>query len=381
MLAAPRIVVLDSSTLGNVSRDFWSTKSTERGKARSFLARLQDLGVLVTFTLTHVSELLRRGSEQVVQDRLAFLARLPLIAWLRPYDRNWFPGSLFDLLCRELHAVIHGVARSWPAIVDEVRRELWETGVGSEMFVANEELWSGVSCKAEHQHHTEMLIASVAKTDPGHIMDTTLDELLRCPVRQKGDQEVYVSRFAKELKQQLDRHGDKRLNCSEEIAAVFANRALQDSQIMSGENPIARCLSSFGVPAEAVSGRMTVGQIGDLAVYATRLRAIAEKLRPRVKVTVLDVPPDTLPTNVLHERLRSIQGSSHRVSGSDFGDACVAPLLFYADAVQVDKRTDEHLKQVRRDEPTLAYLMGQSFRSADYARIPRLLDQCGSEGT
>ena len=377
MLATPRIVVLDSATLGNVSRDFWSAGRSEREKARSFLARLQDLGVFVTFTLTHIIELVRHGNEQIVRDRLKFLGSIPLIAWLRPYNGNWFPGGIPDLLLRELHAVVHESARGWRAVVDDVRRELWETGVGSEMFVEDHAFWSAIRSEANRQHENEVYVASVARTDPGHIMDVKLGDALRLPMRPKEEREAYLRRFAQEMKEQLDRHGDKRLNCSEEVAGAFANKTLQDIQAIeqSGGDPIAHVLARFDIPAEFVSPEMTIGEVGQLSVYASKLTIVAKRLRPPVEVTVREVPPDVLPSHVLQRRLCSIQENSERVSGSDLGDSHVGPLVFYADAVQVDRRTGEFLNQLRRNEPTLASLMGRFFRSSDYGQIPQLLEQ------
>src|SRR5438477_7954938 len=129
-LARPQFIVLDSATLGKASRDYWNPDKMLRVKARTFVARLRERGVYVTFTLTHVLEVLRHQDESVVRDRLAFLRQLPFIAWLRPYDRHWFPGGMPDLLRRELHAVVHDGKCDRRAIVEHVRMDLWETGLG-----------------------------------------------------------------------------------------------------------------------------------------------------------------------------------------------------------------------------------------------------------
>ena len=69
MLAIPKIVVFDSATLGKVSHDYCSQDASSRKKARSFVARLKHLGIVIAFTLHHVSELLRHEDEQVVRER------------------------------------------------------------------------------------------------------------------------------------------------------------------------------------------------------------------------------------------------------------------------------------------------------------------------
>ena len=376
-LAKPKIVVLDSATVGKVSRDYWNQDASLRDKARSFIMRLQYLGVFVTFTFTHISELLRHENEQIIWDRLKFLRSAPLIAWLRPCSCDWLPGGIPDLLCRELQAVAHGSARNWQEIVNKVRPELWKTGVGSEMFLDNDKLWSIVRRKSIHQHEDEKYIASVDRTDPSQIRNLKLSDALRLPIRPKEKRDAYIRRFTQEMKKQLDRHGDKRLDCSQEVAIDFANRVFQDIQIIddAGGNPIQTLLRCRDVVDELVSPEMTVGECCELAVYAKHLKIFSEYLRPAIKLTMKEIPPDTLPSYVLQRKLYSIQRKAERISGSDIGDRYVAPLIFYADAVEVDKRTCEFLNQIRRSEPKLASLMGRFFSSSDYSQIPELFDK------
>jgi len=47
---------------------------------------------------------------------------------------------------------------------------------------------------------------------------------------------------------------------------------------------------------------------------------------------------------------------AERVSGSDLSDQHLATLVLYADGVEVDKRTNEYLRQVERAAPGLAVL-------------------------
>src|SRR5262245_48976195 len=134
-LILPQFVVLDTATLGRVAKDYWDEAKAPRDKARDFLGALLDSGTHIVFTLTHVLEILRHDQAKTARDRIRFLRAIPLIAWLRPYDRSWFPGGLPDLLQREIDAVIRQSTHDWRSIIDHVRPELWETGTGAEMFV------------------------------------------------------------------------------------------------------------------------------------------------------------------------------------------------------------------------------------------------------
>lgn len=371
-LVHPQFVVLDSATLGKVSRDYWSPDENLRGKARTFVARLRDRSVYVTFTVTHLFETLRHANEAVVRDRIRFLRSLPFVAWLRPYDRAWFPGGPHHLLQRELHAVVHDARRGWRAIRDHVRTDLWETGVGAEIFVDDDRLWSFLRTEAERQRRIEQYVASVARTDPTDLKEVTLEEILRSPERAKSERIAFMRWFAAKMKAQLEQHGDRRLTDAQQTALAFATGTMRrvESFEFAGCDPIHRLLDHFGVPEDILTDNMTVDDLGDLAVYIQQLHLISEDLRPCASVTVHDVPLETLPFYVLQQRLAKVQRKAQRVSGSDLGDSHIAPLVLYADGVEVDKRTFEYLSQVKRACPSLASLMGHFFRSVDYAEIP-----------
>lgn len=370
-LARPKLIVLDSSTIGTVSSDYWSSKSTQRDKAKAFITRLQNMGVYISLTLTHVIEILRHENDRVVSDRLKFLQRLPLIAWLRPYDRAWFPGSAPDLMRRELHAVVHEAKSEWRDVIDHVRHDIWETGVGTDIFTDNELLWSSV--RAESQQHllSERYVSSVARTDPGNVQEVTIGQARKMAVRPEEERVPFIRGFAARMKKQLEQHGDQRLDNAQGAASAFASERMEDiSRFEVGHGDIVDKLLEFhGVPVDLVTDQMTIGEVGQLGVFVKQLALLSEGLRPRVQVTVRDVNQDSLPSYFIQRRLSEVQRKAERVSGSDLGDGHIAPLLLYSDGVEVDKRTHEYLTQVQRAFPRIAELMGKFFRTADYMEI------------
>ena len=366
------MVAFDSSTLGKVSRDYWSDQKACRDRARTFLDQLTDRGVYIALTLTHVSELLRHGNNDVVQERIRFLRNIRLIAWLRPYKRTWFPGGIPDLLMRELHAVVHCSARGWRGIIQCVRPDLWETGTGADMFVEDPVLWSAIRRECERQHQHEQLIASIARTDAGGINDVKLRDAVNSPRRPKEERANYARGLHAEMKRQLDRHGDRRLENAGNVAKNFCQDTLERVAKIDelGDDPFQSILRLHGVPSELIGPKTTIGEIGEIAIYVRRLALLSDRLTPTAKLTISAVPPDVLPSHVLERGLASLQGKASRVSGSDLGDSNLAPLAFYTDAVEVDKRMLGYLTQLQQGDARMTGLMGRPFRSSDYAQIP-----------
>ena len=379
ILAAPKFVVLDSATLSKVSRDYWSSERPLAAKARSFINRLTDDGVHIVISLTHVFELLRHHDLTLVEDRIAFLRDLPLIAWPRPYRRIWFPAAITDVLCHELHAVVHRSARNWRDIVSDVRSDLWETATGAEMFVDDARLWSVIRIFALDQLQRQCLVASIARTDPDGISGTTIAKLEKMPLRPKEHLPRYINQFSQKMNAQILRHGDKRVPAPHVTNGfVKTTRKNVDAISKMGGGVTSNILKLFNVPPEITKPTMTVAALGELAIYASQLALISEKIEPRVTVTMKDIPSNTLPTYVFERNLRAQQQKADRVSGSDVGDGHLASLLLYADAVEVDKRTLELVARIRRGDSRLAALMGNSFRSAEYCQIPERLGKQAS---
>lgn len=371
VLVTPQFAVFDTATLSKVSRDYWSADDAAREKARTWLDNLAARGVHVVFTCTHIFELLRYADKAVVLDRLAFLRKIPLIAWLRPYSGAWFPGGLPDLLCRELHEVMHASQTTWEDVIASVRSTMWETGVGSEMFVEDDFLWAVVREEAKRQHAHEKYVASIARTDPGRTSTLTLREAQSLPRRPRAEWQRYVTHLGRDLHQQMVQHGDKRMEYVAAHSAKFAVDAFKRVESLDpATDMLEQMRTGLNIPEEFISLDMTIGEFGALGVYAKQLQILGEGLMPPIALSMRDVPPDTLPSHVLEKRLSAIQRRSARVSGSDLGDGFIAPLVLYADRVEVDKRTHEYLNQVRRMDPRMGVLMKPYFSCPKYERLP-----------
>jgi hypothetical protein len=69
MIAKPLYVALDTSILGKIAADFWSSSIALQANARHFVSELTNRGVYVVLSSTHVAELFRHRNIDVVRDR------------------------------------------------------------------------------------------------------------------------------------------------------------------------------------------------------------------------------------------------------------------------------------------------------------------------
>ena len=377
ILAIPKLVVFDSATLGKVSRDYWSEDGAARNHAHAFLGGLTDRGIYISLSLTHLLELLAHGNPRIKRDRFKFLQQVQLIAWLRPCNGYCFPGGVPDVLQRELRAVVHGDARTWCDVVNRVRYDVWKTGTGSELFIDNDHFWAAIENAAVRTQELATLIASIVRTDASGINGIKLSDhaqVSRAAPRRMADVRRH---FAKMTCAQVKANGDGRLRNPERVAAAFAENALRGAEALGaiGGDGVEAILQSLSVPRELITPDMTVGEVCELEQYARLLLMLRGGLRPPADVSMTHVPQDSLPSYAFRRRFLAIQRKASRVSGSDLGDAYLASLIFYADAIEVDKRTQEYLNQIRRNNPTIATVMKPCFHSPDYAQTLQQLDR------
>jgi hypothetical protein len=364
-ITLPRIVVLDTSTISNLSANFWGADSSGLRQARSFFDYLKSTGTLVGLTLTHVGELLRHEQALIARDRIRFLKLIPLIAWIRPCSGDWFVGSLIDVVAREIDLVIKNLGITWLEVVQTSRQTLWEHGTGSEMFNEQSPVWPLIRRAATDHLSREQYVESMCRSRDEQVLKLTLGECRKTHPRLASLSDDARRHVAHKMSRDLKNHGDKRLQQLNEVASEFTqdsyNRMLRIIA-ESSENWIERLAESFDIPAAAINDNMTVEELGDLGTYTQQLRIFSKYLRLDRPLSVLDVPFSRLPSYVVQIELERRQWQATRVKGSDSGDRQIAPLTLYADFVDLDKKTSELLRQVKLDNPNLAELMGSFGR-------------------
>jgi hypothetical protein len=378
-LAKPLFVALDSSTLGSMARDFWSESPDIRVKARTCVNALAEQCVHIVFTHSHVEELLRHGDQSVASDRMHFMRNLPLIAWIRPYHREWLVGSVLDVYAKEIDIVLRKPKAHWKDIVAEVRRDIWETGTGKDMFGDHQDdFW--MRMREEYlQYATESRrIASMAKVDYG-VSRMTLEDCRQTSLRSREELAPFAERLMENMKYQICKHGDKKWNEGvDEVIGDFTNDTLRRlyAYFDEGSDISSMIASEYGVAAESLRPDMTVSELGDLVVYTLRLKLWQRRMGFPSSLSTKILPIDSLPSYAFNRRMSAIQNDAERVAGSDLADADIAGISLYADKVGVDKRTLEYVRQLKNSNAELATLVGNChFRvsGSDYSTIPQLL--------
>lgn len=379
ILIKPVLVALDASTLGIVSRDFWCDDGLLRDKSRKFIKDLTQKGIYLSFCHSLIEEILRHGNDHLVRDRLRFLGTLPMIAWVKPYDEEWYIGSSIDICAKELDAFLQCPKPEWRQITNTVRDSFWQTGTGNDMFGRHQEdFW--LRMREEYLKHADDARRCVSVTRVQHgLSDMTLEETYKATPRPLNEYGDFSRQLMTSMYHQIRKHGDKRWNDGvSQFIREFTESTIDEAKALSRnlEKFVLELADQEGIPHECIHPQMTVSEFGDIIVYAKRLKLFQKRIRHSSRFSVADVPIDSLPSYAFNRRLSAIQQKAERVSGSDMGDTENACLSLYCNKVQVDKRTIEYIRQVAQVDGEIESLTKEKFfKFTDYPLIPQIISK------
>lgn len=378
MILFPGIIMLDTSHLIEMSRDYWIEGF--HPQVRETIDELAGANWYIGLTFSHITELIRHPDDRVVNKRLDFLRVLPHVAWVRPYSGNWFPGTLADVHLREIECRFELSDATVEFRIEHLRPFIWETGTGAEIIQKDFLGWEPLRSEAQRLLHDEIYIESMTRPDIGRIRDTTIAEMRKLPVRPKAERAEFLRLFTNDLHRQLVQHGDQRMSCPDLAAKKFALDAVKriEEVEQKSDNPTAELLLEHGINEDSLDPSMTMEELGFLTVFARRLRLLGELLQPPKSLSTEDVAMEDLPSWLIFRELMRAHARELRVKGSNMGDSEIAATGLYADLCIVDKRTLSHLSQSRRRIPALNQMLNRFKKASSYRDIVNCVSRNGS---
>lgn len=372
IIALPQFIAIDTSALGAMSKDFWSGDAKRRDRASATVHSLADDNWVIVLTFEHIQELIQHENDEVAFNRLRFLSRLPMVAKLKTFSGSQF-GTVFDIDCHEIDAIVRHGLHSPAHIIQHVRGHCWDFLSGEELIGEVDEFWEMTREMAFPLQDRSIELASLLRSGDPNIMNVKLKDVPRKTFPSSKQGRAALSRLASSMASRLEKHGDQRLYDGRSTVEEFHRELADDLSEMaqSGDDSYSAITRFFGIDDQYLDGEMTVSDLGDLAHFVKILEKASGRLRlPRLSLS--DIRPGDCPSWSLKVRLRERQNTADRVKGSDLIDTHLAVLALYADAVHVDKRTNDHLRQIRCRKD-YGWVPEGHFRAAHYWDIPSAL--------
>lgn len=368
-LLAPSLVALDSSHWQGLIRATTSPSSAIRDEARAFPAQLLSLGFVPLLCWHHFEELLALDDDAVVEARLAFIESLPLLAWVRSLEEPHGLGAITDVVAAEAMAICDG-ANTPAAVRDHAKAKLVRIGSGLDALGPDRWVWHLLRPMAQERNVQARTITAIA---PVQFMDgkTKLGALMQQQFRPSSEVKAQFENMTRVLTQEIARHGDRRIQNPQEIAATFFRETMQLAPSASATvaDFVLKIAEIQGVQAEEITPDMTVEQLGELGVFRSKLRTVAEKTGRSVEELWRCVKMDQCPHWIIENALDRFRPALPERPGSDLNDGYLAVLAAYADHLYMDKRKAENFRQAEAGSPALKALVGKVWKAARYTDV------------
>ncbi len=215
-LFEPRYIALDSSHLSQWIRDSLSPSVVERKAAKTFEKWLERNGCLPLLTLHHISELCAYDDTQMVAQRLRFLHRQKLIAWISRNDSQPSIGGVTTILASEVQAAFQSPDADVKTVIRLAAKGLIAVGTGEDLLGPDPHDWLDLIPVFATQNERAREIVALTHTDVIDTSKLTLRKLMNSS-RKTGDKlkvslEIMQGTFVQEIKTSGDRGGPANLN-------------------------------------------------------------------------------------------------------------------------------------------------------------------------
>ena len=277
-------------------------------------------------------------------------------------------GSVVDILAAEIDMA---ASQSYPdafAVRDRVAKQVIELGTPSSLENLGELKAMLPLIRQGRRKQAETVAIARSKAIP--TLKITLEQLLRSAIKQPDAVKRTFGAFDKRLAQDIQHHGDKRIDSPEVVASNFF-RGIEE--FLGAEYPrsiIDLCDKIFlplGIDVRTLDPKLTLSELSDMAEFRRRVDIVSKSSSAR------NVDMNSLPSWIVHRTLRSFYPDLERHEGGELTDIYLATLALYADLTFVDKRTMEGIRRSRGKHDQFDRLVRRVEKSVHYSKVPMLL--------
>lgn len=349
VLKRAKFLALDSSHLGNLARELVSKDASVRQDAVTLENAIKAHDYILVLSMHHFQELLVHSNSDVVTQRMAFLQSLPLVAIVNSARDGGVAGSVFDIQAAEVRAAFqHPDARPL-GIRGEVAAGIFRLVSGMEAVRSVRDNLPTLQIEMIKMAERSREIVAITRSNFAGVSHRKVSEFLSGKLHAPLDIQRNLSNLDMALKADIHKHGDHRIPDPDGVSSAFMADIYQRSLALSdSENPGLQILAWFDIDISEISLETTIGDIGDWAVFRTKLKRLNQSLGLPWNELKMRVKEERLPSGIISSALAQFRPQTAEWKGSDLTDVHLACLSLYADLTFVDKRTYEGLLKARK---------------------------------
>lgn len=363
----PRLVALDSSHIGALARDSCCADAKRNRDAKAFVLAFNNMGCVLLLSLHHIQELITHRDEAVVQERMTFLASLPMLAWIASAAADEVVGSVLDILAHEVATAYAAPDADAVAVRDAVAAKVIRLDSGLRAVAPFLEQWRVLRPMLLSQQERARKIVAISRSNFAGVSNIRVRDYIDAKLRNPADIARRFHGLHGSLAADIRSRGDKRIVDAAQTATEFLEDVTaQASEALAHTSyPTLQFLKAFDVDLAEIDENTTVGDVGELATFRKKLGLVNRNLGLPWSELRSCVKASKLPSEVIQSALRRYGQDNPERKGSDLADSYLACLSAYAVVTYVDKRTCENVRRARQ-------------KSAVFAAVARRVEKAGS---
>lgn len=326
----------------------------------------------------HFEELTRHAQEEVAESRIRFLLSLPVVGWVARADsRTEIIGSVLDLQAHEVKTFLsfNQCNTSTNEFIAATRTSFLKVGKPSDIPMLSR--WREFRPYVIAMGVKQQEIVSIC-----HASESKHDKVPLSVLNHKGGMSweqakpLYLEEFSFFAKG-IASKGDKRLSDPGDLAKRFCDLVFSNIANTSAISlpPAEAFAKNFGFSLKDFSKDVTLGEFKEAVTRRKKLEKAIAQLALKAEDVLPKLGNRFLPSEVIVSEIRKSRINAKRASGSDLNDDYLATLIPYLNAVVVDKRTHEHLRQAKLRMPQLPWHPKQVIKASFYHLIPEVLNK------
>ncbi|MDP1854262.1 MAG: hypothetical protein Q8L26_08700 [Candidatus Omnitrophota bacterium] len=380
-LSKPKFIAIDSSILGKWAEDAYSQVAARREIASRVLNQILSENWILVISWYHFEELIRHPEETIAESRMRFILNLPHVAWIWKADGSNHIGSVVDVLAAEIKVYLSAECDATVEnLFSATRVCLLRFGAPSDIPTLKmwRELRQDMTALGLGKKQQEVASILHARHD---VNDNAPLSVLKDKLSlSSGEEKLAYQREVSTLKNELVTRGDKRLLDHQAVARDFCNDIFSNITEISKSslNTYEAFAKQFGYTLKDLPEGITLGEFRDMAARRQQVAISTRQLGLEIESIWPRLKSHRLPSEEIIYEIRRSRRKAIRASGSDLNDEYITSLMPYLDAVVVDKRTHEYLRQAKKRNPHLPLLITSMLKVGSYRQLPRVLSEMGN---
>jgi hypothetical protein len=372
-LVIPKLVALDSSTLGNLAKDWKTVPSAKR-----VLDILNGTGLSLFLTWHHIEELINHENEEVYDQRCNFLGHLKFINFLKDGDAIGNVGSRVELAELEIKGLLAAPNIPIPALIEQVRGSLAGFIIGRDL-VSHNQIWWDYYRKnlAKDRMKRTAEIASLTHFRQPARSPKFRPDLYRTTFPSREAILQHYKKTAQDLAAQMKTHGDVRVRHNADRLAHELMKESYDEMvavIKKGGSPRDVVITSYGVDESRLPPNATEDDVAFECIFLQNLRLHARRLLLPFEDIASVAYQDKMPSWIVWREINRLTPRLENAEAGNVNDQNIAAFGPYLDSLQVDKRTKHLVDQCRSKHPLLESLFGRLFTNTNYVKLATILE-------